>query len=124
MYRLPGDFKIDLSVEPGKYRAIVSKRMRLTSPDDPEIEASIGVRVVYPDAANKLLSAIAQYEDNKTQDDRQRDAIQDYKQTTNAPQKKKPSAEKMMGYRPAKKKSHYTPKAGRGGSEMKAAKKK
>ena len=55
-----------------------------------------------------------------------KDAIQNYKQTTNAPQKKKTSAasaEKLMGYRPAKKKSHYTPKTGRGGSEMKAAKK-
>ena len=51
------------------------------------------------------------------------DAIQDYKQTATVPKTKKPSAEKMMGYRSAKKKSHYTPRAGRGGSEMKAAKK-
>ena len=50
-------------------------------------------------------------------------AIQDYKQTTNVPKKKKPSAEKLMGYHPAKKKSHPVQKAGRGGSEMKAAKK-
>ena len=51
------------------------------------------------------------------------DAIQDYAQTASVPKKKNPSAEKLMGYRSAKKKSHYTPKAGRGGSEMKAAKK-
>ena len=51
------------------------------------------------------------------------DAIQDYTQTASVPKKKNPSAEKLMGYRSAKKKSHYTPKAGRGGSEMKAAKK-
>ena len=54
------------------------------------------------------------------------DAIQNYKQTANVSKQKKTSAasaEKMMGYRPAKKKSHYTPKAGRGGSEMKASKK-
>ena len=51
------------------------------------------------------------------------DAIQDYKQTISVPKGKKPSAEKLMGYRSAKKKSHYTPRAGRGGNEMKAAKK-
>ena len=51
------------------------------------------------------------------------DAIQDYKQTISVPKAKKLSAEKLMGYRSAKKKSHYTPRAGRGGSEMKAAKK-
>ena len=51
-----------------------------------------------------------------------KDAIQDYKQTISVPKGRKPSAEKQMGYKPAKKKLHSTAKAGRGG-DLQASKK-
>lgn len=48
-------------------------------------------------------------------------AIKDYKQNVSVSKAKKLSAEKQLGYRPAKKKSAPVQKAGRGG-DMKAAK--
>ena len=88
MFSLPNDLKIDLSdlssiigidgfmVEPGRCRAVVSKKFRLNSQDGPEIEASVGVKLVGSEADDGLLESITKYNDeqNKIKDDRRRDA--------------------------------------------------
>ena len=87
MFSLPNDPKIDLSdmssivgidgflVEPGKYRAVISKKFQLNQ-DGPEIEASVGVKLVGHEADDGLLESITKYNDkqNRIKDDRRRDA--------------------------------------------------
>ena len=124
MFSLPSDLKIDLSdlssivgidgflVEPGRCRAVVSKKFRLNSQDGPGIEASVGVKLVGPEADDGLLESIAKYNDEqkKIKDDRRRDA------------RREGSRKKFLEYRPPPKSPRASSKApnGRGWREQKA----
>ena len=124
MLSSPNDPKIDLSdlssivgidgflVEPRRCSAVVSKKFRLNSQDGPEIEASVGVKLVGPEADDGLLESIAKYNDeqNKIKDDRRRDA------------RRERSRKKFSEYQSPPKPPKTSPKApnGRGWRERKA----
>ena len=125
MFRSLSDLKIDLSdlassivgidrclVEPGKYRAIVSKRMQLNSLC-PEIEASVRVKLVSHEAVDAFLESIIKYKyaQNKTKDDQQRDA------------RRERSRKNSLEYRSPPKPSRASHRAenGRGRSEQSAS---
>ena len=122
MFSLPSDCKIDLSdlssivdgflLESGKHRVAISKKFRLNQ-DGPEIEASVGVKLVGLETDAGLLESITKYNDEqkKIKDDRRRDARRE--------RSRKNSFEYKSPPKPLR--TSYRASSGRGWHEQKAS---